>query len=151
MLIFAVVGCCLVVLVVAAFIHFCQHSLIYHPCPCGTAYVQVLPPKGVEIEYALPFGKQIAFYIPPPNDGPKRIWIAFCGNGSLALDWTGLLPGYPPNGDAFLLVDFRATAKIPATPRSTPRALPLKVRSRRSPTDCMSMKRGSRSARSATR
>ena len=54
----------------------------------------------------LPFGKQTAFYIPPPYDSLKRVWVAFCGNGSLALDWTGLLPGYPPNGDAFLLVDY---------------------------------------------
>jgi pimeloyl-ACP methyl ester carboxylesterase len=104
--IFAVVGCCLIVLAVAAFIHFQQHSLIYHPRPYGPAYAHVLPPNGVEIEYMLPFGKQTAFFIPPPNDSPKRIWVAFCGNGSLALDWTGLLPGYPPNGDAFLLVDY---------------------------------------------
>jgi uncharacterized protein len=104
--IFAVVGCCLAVLAVAAFIHFQQHSLIYHPRPYGRAYAHVLPPNGVEIDYMLPFGKQTAFYIPPPNDSPKRVWVAFCGNGSLALDWTGLLPGYPANGDAFLLVDY---------------------------------------------
>ena len=104
--IFAFVGCCLAVLAVAAFIHFQQHSLIYHPRPYGRAYEHVLLPSGVEIEYMLPFGKQTAFYIPPSNDSPKRVWIAFCGNGSLALDWTGLLPGYPPNGDAFLLVDY---------------------------------------------
>ena len=109
--IIAVAGCCLVVLAVAAIIHFCQHSLIYHPRPYGAAYSRVLPPHGVEIEYALPFGKQTAFYVPPPNDSPKRIWLAFCGNGSLALDWTGLLPGYPPNGDAFLLVDYPGYGK----------------------------------------
>ena len=31
--IFAVVGCCLTVLAVAAFIHLQQHSLVYHPAP----------------------------------------------------------------------------------------------------------------------
>jgi pimeloyl-ACP methyl ester carboxylesterase len=112
--IFAVVGCCLVVLAVAAFIHFQQHSLIYHPRPYGPAYSHLLPPNGVELEYRLPFGKQTAFYIPPipPTEGsPKRVWIAFCGNGSLALDWTGLLSGYPRNGDGFLLIDYPGYGK----------------------------------------
>jgi uncharacterized protein len=109
--IFAVVGCCLVVLAVAVFIRFQQHSLIYHPRPYGPAYARVLPPNGVAIEYTLPFGKQTAFYISPPNESPKRVWVAFCGNGSLALDWTGLLPGYPPNGDAFLLIDYPGYGK----------------------------------------
>jgi pimeloyl-ACP methyl ester carboxylesterase len=104
--IFTALGCCLTVLAVAAFIHFQQHSLIYHPRPYGPAYAHVLPPSGVEIEYVMPFGKQTAYYIPPANDPPKRVWFAFCGNGSLALDWTGLLPDYPSNGDAFLLVDY---------------------------------------------
>jgi pimeloyl-ACP methyl ester carboxylesterase len=109
--IFAVVGCCLVVLAVVALIHFQQHSLIYHPRPYGPIYAHVLPSNGVEIEYTLPFGKQVAFYISQPNEPPKRVWVAFCGNGSLALDWTGLLPGYPPNGDAFLLVDYPGYGK----------------------------------------
>ena len=109
--IFALVGCCLVVLAVAIFIHFQQHSLIYHPHPYGRIYEHVLPPNGVEIQYTLPFGKQTAFYIPPPNDPAKRVWVAFCGNGSLALDWTGLVHGYPPNGDAFLLIDYPGYGK----------------------------------------
>ena len=50
-----------------------QRSLIYHPRPYGRAYVHVLPPNGVEIEYTLPFGKQTAFYVaPPPIEPPPR-------------------------------------------------------------------------------
>ena len=79
--IFAVVGCCLAVLAVAAFIHFQQHSLIYHPRPYGPAYAHVLPSNGVEIQYILPFGKQTAFYIAPSGQPLKRVWVAFCGNG----------------------------------------------------------------------
>jgi pimeloyl-ACP methyl ester carboxylesterase len=101
----------LVILAAIVFIHFQQHSLIYHPRPYSHIYAHVLPPNGVEIEYALPFGKQTAFYISPPNGPLKRVWVAFCGNGSLALYWTGLLPGYPPNGDAFLLVDYPGYGK----------------------------------------
>ena len=43
---------------------------------------------------------------------PKRLWIAFCGNGSLALDWlANILVNYPVNDDAFLLVDYPGYGK----------------------------------------
>jgi pimeloyl-ACP methyl ester carboxylesterase len=110
--IYFIIGCCLIVLGIAAVLHFNQHSLIYHPRPYGRAYVHVLPPNAVEIEYTLPFGKQTAFYIAPrPIGRPTRIWVAFCGNGSLALDWTGLIHDYPANGDGFLLIDYPGYGK----------------------------------------
>src|SRR5207237_4920352 len=91
-----------------ALIYFKQHSMVYHPRPYGAGYAQALPTNGEEIFYTLPFGKQTAFYIPARNNGrlPSRLWIAFCGNGSLALDWTTILAGYPNSNDAFLLVDY---------------------------------------------
>ena len=54
----------------------------------------------------VPFGKQTAFYIPGRSQIPTRLWAAFCGNGSLALDWTPMLSRYPLNGDGFLLIDY---------------------------------------------
>jgi hypothetical protein len=42
---------------------------------------------------------------------PARLWVAFCGNGSLALDWTTILAGYPNANDAFLLVDYPGYGK----------------------------------------
>src|SRR5438094_2457414 len=91
-----------------ALIYFKQHSLVYHPRPYDPDYARALRPNGEEISYLLPFGKQTAFYIPARNNGrlPSRLWIAFCGNGSLALDWTTILAGYPNSNDAFLLVDY---------------------------------------------
>jgi pimeloyl-ACP methyl ester carboxylesterase len=91
---------------VVAWIFFSQHSMIYHPRPYTAAYAHVLPPNGAAIEYVLPFGKQTAYYIPGTERVPKRIWVAFCGNGSLALDWTTMLRRYPSNGDGFLLIDY---------------------------------------------
>ena len=87
--------------------------MVYHPRPYDTSYAQVLPPNGQEISYTLPFGRQTAFYIPPRNSGrsPVRLWIAFCGNGSLALDWTTILAGNPNSHDAFLLVDYPGYGK----------------------------------------
>src|SRR5690242_2255921 len=90
-----------------ALIYFMQHSMIYHPRPYDPSFIRALPVNGEEISYILPFGKQTAFYIPAPNNGrpPARLWIAFCGNGSLALDWTTIPAGHPNSNDAFLLVD----------------------------------------------
>lgn len=85
--------------------------MIYHPRPYDATYVHALPPNGVEIAYVLPAGKQTAYYIPAREQWPKRIWLAFCGNGSLALDWVTILRGYPDNGDAFLLVDYPGYGK----------------------------------------
>ena len=94
-------------------IYFKQHSMVYHPRPYGTGYAQALPANGEEISYTLPFGKQTAFYVPARNSGrlPNRLWVAFCGNGSLALDWTTILAGYPNSNDAFLLVDYPGYGK----------------------------------------
>jgi pimeloyl-ACP methyl ester carboxylesterase len=96
---------------VVAVIYFRQHSMIYHPRPYDASYTHALPSNGVEINYTLPAGKQTAYYIPGREQLPKRLWVAFCGNGSLALDWTTILRGYPDNGDAFLLVDYPGYGK----------------------------------------
>jgi uncharacterized protein len=94
-------------------IHFRQHSMIYHPRPYDASYAQALPANGQEISYTLPFGQQLAFYVPARNNErlPRRLWIAFCGNGSLALDWTTILADYPNGDDAFLLVDYPGYGK----------------------------------------
>jgi len=96
-----------------ALIYFKQHSMIYHPRSYDPSYAQAFPVNGEEISYTLPFGKQTAFYVPARNNGqlPARLWIAFCGNGSLALDWTTILAGYPNSNDAFLLVDYPGYGK----------------------------------------
>ena len=114
-----------------ALIYFKQHSMVYHPRPYGTGYAQALPTNGEEISYTLPFGKQTAFYIPARNNeqSPSRLWVAFCGNGSLALDWTTILAGYPNPNDAFLLLDYpgygkcQGYASIASTRTSTDAAL----------------------------
>src|SRR4051794_5175515 len=89
----------LMLAIVIGVIFFWQHSLIYHPRPYDSTYAHALPPDGVMIEYRQRGGKQVAYYVPGSDPIPRRLWIAFCGNGSLALDWTTILQGYPRNGD----------------------------------------------------
>jgi hypothetical protein len=96
---------------VVLFLYLGQHSMIYHPRPYSSNYARLAGFDGVEIPYQIPAGGQTAYFIPAKKGPPHRLWIAFCGNGSLALDWTGLLKGYPRDDEAFLLVDYPGYGK----------------------------------------
>jgi len=102
----------LILLIAAAVLYFRQHSLVYHPRPYDQSFAYAFPADGVEITYRVGAAKYCAYYLPSAGKPlPKRIWLAFCGNGSLALDWTSILRDYPWNGDAFLLVDYPGYGK----------------------------------------
>lgn len=85
--------------------------MVYHPRGYDASYTHALPANGVEINYTVAAANYCAYYIPGGEPFPARLWIAFCGNGSLALDWTTILRSYPQNGDAFLLVDYPGYGK----------------------------------------
>ena len=104
-------GVFLLLLIALSILYFKQHALVYHPRPYGESYVYALPANGVEINYTVANAKYVAFYVPGIHATPDRVWVAFCGNGSLALDWTSILKQYPPNGDAFLLIDYPGYGK----------------------------------------
>jgi len=85
--------------------------MVYHPRPYDDSYAYALPADGVEINYSVSGAKYSAFYLTRGIAPPNRIWLAFCGNGSLALDWTTILRDYPWKGDAFLLIDYPGYGK----------------------------------------
>lgn len=88
---------------------FGQHKLIWYPRAYGAAYKLELPKNAHELHYTTGQGKQCAFYLPAASgsaSGPERIWVLFCGNGSVALDWTDFVRGDPHKGDGFLLIDY---------------------------------------------
>ena len=91
-----------------AFLYFRQHSMIYHPYAYPPNYAQKLPPDAIELHFKTIAGKQTAFYLPrgAGEQLPQRLWVAFCGNASLALDWTDLIARDRKDGDAFLLIDY---------------------------------------------
>ena len=107
----AVVSVCLLFLAALTLLYFRQHSMVYHPRSYDDSYAYAFPARGVEINYTVAGGKYVAYYIPGRQQLPKRLWLAFCGNGSLALDWTTILRDYPWNGDAFLLIDYPGYGK----------------------------------------
>ena len=87
--------------------------MLYHPRPYDASYADPLPHGGAELHFTTIAGKQVAFYLPAESTDrlPKRIWVAFCGNGSLALDWTWLLAQDRQSRDAFLLIDYPGYGK----------------------------------------
>jgi pimeloyl-ACP methyl ester carboxylesterase len=98
---------------IIALVYFSQHAMLYHPRPYDARYASYLPRDGVELSFQTASGKQSAFYLPRGlgEQRPRRLWVAFCGNGSLALDWTGLIGRDRESGDAFLLVDYPGYGK----------------------------------------
>src|ERR1041385_5719596 len=106
-----VVAVSLIFLVALSILYFRQHSMVYHPRPYDDSYAYTFPANGVEINYTVATAKYVGYYIPGAKPVPKRLWLAFCGNGSLALDWTTILRDYPWNGDAFLLIDYPGYGK----------------------------------------
>ena len=107
----AVIAVGVIFLAALSILYFRQHSMVYHPRPYDESYAYALPADGVEINYTLSGAKYSAFYLFRGKSPPNRIWLAFCGNGSLALDWTTILRDYPWNGDAFLLIDYPGYGK----------------------------------------
>jgi uncharacterized protein len=101
----------LLLLVALSILYFRQHAMVYHPRPYDESYAYAFPADGVEINYTVATAKYCAYYIPATAPLPKHLWIAFCGNGSLALDWTTNLREYPGNDDAFLLIDYPGYGK----------------------------------------
>ena len=87
--------------------------MLYHPRPYDAGYATALPRDGAELNFTAVAGRQVAFYLPCGQDRqlPKRIWIAFCGNGSLALDWVQFINQDRHPGDAFLLIDYPGYGK----------------------------------------
>lgn len=98
-----------------------QHSLIYHPRQYAN-YAAQLPKNAVELKYNTAQGAQLSFYIPPRSNArePDRVWVLFCGNASLALDWTDFLAQLPQNNDAFLLVEYPGYGRCEGTPNPAP-------------------------------
>ncbi|HST30646.1 MAG TPA: alpha/beta hydrolase [Chthoniobacterales bacterium] len=106
-----IIGFLLILIVALSILYFRQHSLVYHPRSYDDNYAYALPADGEEINYTIGAAKYRAYFVPGAKPVPKRVWLAFCGNGSLALDWTSILRDYPWNGDAFLLVDYPGYGK----------------------------------------
>ena len=85
-----------------------QNRLLYHPRPYPADWLQEFAETGgIRLAYTTSEGGQTAFYRPPTSgiSVPRRLWLCFTGNGSLALEWE-FLAGQPHPDDALLMVDY---------------------------------------------
>ena len=92
-------------------IFFMQHGMIYFP----RQYAFPSVPAGVQaLEFETGQGRQVCFYVPPTSAGeavPKRLWLVWGGNASLALDWLDFVRGFPDSEAGFLLVEYPGYGK----------------------------------------
>lgn len=103
----------LLIFAAVAMLFFQQHSLLYHPRPYDSTHPVLLPADAVELRYGTGAGQQTAFYLPrgAERNPPARLWVAFGGNASLALEWLGLIARDPDPSNAYLLVDYPGYGK----------------------------------------
>jgi pimeloyl-ACP methyl ester carboxylesterase len=105
---FILLAAALITVALAGLLFVQQHALIYHPRGYPAGFERMLPPGTSQIEYSIAAGRQVAFYVAPRSGEttPARLWVAFTGNASVALDWLYIIEQWPNKSDGFLLVDY---------------------------------------------
>lgn len=91
-----------------------QHGMIYFPRQYDSGYEPLSSPEIKLLDYETSQGAQVAFYVPPngtETEIPKRLWVMFGGNASLALDWLGTIKRARREGEGFLLIDYPGYGK----------------------------------------
>jgi pimeloyl-ACP methyl ester carboxylesterase len=114
----------LLALLLFAAIYFGQDRLIYFP----RHYTSTTPglDRVEAVSYETAGRKHRAFLLNHANSPPERIWWFFCGNGSVALDWIGLVGRADPAwNQAYVLFDYPGYGFNPGNPnpRSIARAV----------------------------
>lgn len=105
---------------VCLFLIGCQERLIYYPRAYEERdYAELRKAGGRRLDYQTSQGAQAAFYIPPKvGDAgvlPRRIWLCFAGNGSLALDWLFVEDEWDRTS-GYLLIDYPKYGACEGTP-----------------------------------
>lgn len=84
-----------------------QDRLIYPAPHYGEATLSALPSGLVALHDPLQPESVMGFYRAPLGGGlPKRLWLAFGGNGDLALSYDSLLSPSVTNDQAFLMIEY---------------------------------------------
>ena len=86
---------------------FFQERLIYPAPHYSAAELRGLPNGVVALRDPAAPESLVGFYRPPIAGGePRRLWLAFGGNGDLALRWDAILAPAATDGTAFLMVEY---------------------------------------------
>ncbi|MGC3992234.1 MAG: alpha/beta fold hydrolase [Chthoniobacteraceae bacterium] len=97
-----------VYLLLAVLLFFFQEKLIYFPRQYAQNIERDLPPGWQALHFMTSQGKQTVFCKLPaqtPVQAPRRVWVFFGGNGSVAWSWIEMLGSFPRE-DAALLIEY---------------------------------------------
>ena len=86
-----------------------QHRFIYFPRHYSAAELQEARNAGVQsLQFQTSQGNQVAFFWQKDDSRTvsRNVWMIFGGNGSVALDWIGLVRQFSTSGVCFLLIDY---------------------------------------------
>ncbi len=111
----------IIFLILAAVLFFAQRRLMYFPRTYPAGFVKNLAARGlVPVKFATAHGTQWAYYLPPPSAAPgtvpETIWILFGGNGTVALDWLGVLPPDAARHAGLVLFDYPGYGESEGSP-----------------------------------
>ena len=83
-------------------------GLLIYPAPHYSANeLENLPPGLIALRDPLNPASVVGFYRPPLGGGaPRKLWLAFGGNGDLALHWDAVLARSATTDVGFLLVEY---------------------------------------------
>jgi pimeloyl-ACP methyl ester carboxylesterase len=83
----------------------CQERMIYFPRPYQPAELAAL--KGITaLTFRTTQGLQTCFFLPAASGTTARVWLVTCGNGARALDYAGVVSGFPDRDAGFLFLDY---------------------------------------------
>jgi pimeloyl-ACP methyl ester carboxylesterase len=113
-----------ILVVLALVLLFCQRWIIYHPR--GYDDSTVLHARAKPLPYTTSQGRQVAWITSQGTDKPERVWLVFCGNGTVALDYDGYFGLGARKGDLMVLVDYPGYGRSEGRP--SPEAIAESIR-----------------------
>ncbi len=82
----------------------CQSKLIYMPRHYEASLLRGIDAR--PLSYETSQGKQTAWVHPAKATGDSLVWLVFCGNGTVALDWVDYFTAPKQRQDTYLLFDY---------------------------------------------
>ncbi|MDB6074840.1 MAG: alpha/beta hydrolase [Verrucomicrobiaceae bacterium] len=91
-----------------------QEKLIYHSRGYDAAFLRGVNAR--PLAFTTSQGKQVAWLAPQLRAPPEHVWLVFCGNGTVALDFEGYFGNSKLSGDQFVLFDYPSYGQCEGTP-----------------------------------
>ena len=91
-----------------------QSKLIYHPRGYDQERLRTVDAE--PLSYTTAQGRQVAWLAPRAATDAERVWLVFCGNGTVALDYAGYFDDPALKRDLFVLFDYPSYGQSEGSP-----------------------------------